>query len=211
MPKDRKKLYKEYIGFFKRTFNLPSEPFKVLCDGNFVYHFVKNKLGSKVEDLEHLISTVLDYKPIKVYVVESSLREVQILGENDTLNLLKTTEKLRVGKDFEQSYNMEPSLAIRKFIGAINRKGYIVATMDEELKEYLRSVPGVPLLFFSRVMIGLEAPSEKSKQYWKNLEETKMKVPKEERKRLREITESMKSEEEKANPKKKQRKRRKKS
>ena len=183
MRHDRRKLYKSYLEFFSRTFKV-IPPYRIICDGTFLHHFVINNLGKDAAELNRLIGTVLDCDRVETFVVDSAIQELEALGERDTLVLAKQLERLRVGKDLGESLKHTPPEAIKKLIGFRNFKKYLVATVDEELAQQLREIPGVPLLFMRRVMIGLEAPSAASKHFWKKLEENKMKVPKQERKRL---------------------------
>jgi U3 small nucleolar RNA-associated protein 23 len=186
MRHERRKEYKNHLKFFARTFNI-RKPYHIICDGNFVHHYVSHNLGSDVQELERLIGTVLDTNEFKLYVVDSAIKELEDLKEEKTLNVLRRIERLRVGKDYKESLKTPPPLAIKKMIGSRNFRRFIVATQDEELRELLREVPGVPLLFFQRVLIGLEAPSRASQDYWSAQEQRKLQVPKEERKRLRKI------------------------
>jgi U3 small nucleolar RNA-associated protein 23 len=188
MRHERRKSYKNHLKFFARTFNI-RQPYQVICDGNFIHHYISHNLGSDIQELERLIGTVLDTNEFKLYVVDSTIKELQELKEEQTLEVAKKIERLRVGKDSKESLRIAPPLAIKKLIGSRNFRHFIVATQDEELRETLRNVPGVPLLFFQRVLIGLEAPSQASQDFWTAQEQRKLLVPKEERKRLRRMEE----------------------
>ena len=48
-------------------------------------------------------------------------------------------------------------------------KKYIVATQDKELRGALRSLPGIPLVYFNNVIMILEPPSYASKDYNKKV------------------------------------------
>lgn len=58
---------------------------------------------------------------------------------------------------------------IRRIISEVegsvsNRRGFLVATQDENLSDELRSIPNIPLLRLSRGVLLLEAPSAASRQ-----------------------------------------------
>ena len=189
MP-DRKKQAKTCLQFHARTFGLSTNPCRVLCDANFVFHFLQSKLGDSRQSLEKQLETVLPN--VSLHCVEASLNETLQLAEQQgerglykTLELLRGMDKLKVGADAVASFKMAPKEAICKLAGSKNnRHGFVVATMDDELKQELRKMPGVPILSFSRVVLVLEPPSEASKQFWRDQEEKKKLVGKEERKRL---------------------------
>lgn len=42
---------------------------------------------------------------------------------------------------------------------------YIVATLDPDLRSALNSLPGIPLLYLNKVIVVMEPPSQKSKEY----------------------------------------------
>ncbi len=200
MP-DRKKQAKTCLQFHARTFNLPLSPCRILCDANFVFHFLQSKLGDSRESLERTLQTLIPNK-VTLHCVEASLNETLALAEEQalenkallfkTLELLRGMDKLTVGGDAVASFRMAPGEAIRKLTGSQNnRHGFVVATMDEELKQSLRQLVGVPILSFSRVVLMLEPPSEASKRFWKEMEEKKKGVGKEERKRLHEESVSL--------------------
>ena len=192
MKHERRKQYRSYLEFFARTFQVRA-PYKILCDGNFIHHFVTHSLGDKVSDLRRLIATVLETEDFTLLVVDSAIKELEELGEEASLRLAKQLERQRVGRDLAESQRFSPPQAITKLVGQRNFKKFMVATLDEDLASTLRNVPGVPLLFMRRVMILLEAPSDASRAFWKKQEDEKLKVPKGERKRIVEMVRAAKS------------------
>jgi len=194
MRHERRKQYRGYLKFFERTFGVRA-PFKVICDGNFLHHFVTHGMGADVKELLRMLATVFETEQIELFVTEAVLRELEDIGAEKTLALAKQLEPLRVGKSLEESRAMDPPLAIKKLVGFINKRRYVVATQDEELRQILRDIPGVPLLFLQRVLVGLEAPSAKSHEFWSKQEQKKLQAGKEERKRLKVLETAAKSEE----------------
>lgn len=53
---------------------------------------------------------------------------------------------------------------------------YVVATQDKSLRLQLAQIPGVPLIYFNKVSLVLEPPSEASKQFNKSAELSKVSV-----------------------------------
>lgn len=183
----RKKQNRKHLDFYRRTFRITGTPYQVLCDANFIHHFLKNKLGADLPDLHRFLAVVLDSQQINMLVCESSLVEIdELFGkESETYVFANKMEKTRCGRTEEESMATPPQVAIRKLVGnGMNRHGYLVATQDDELKEHFRGMPGIPLLFFQRALLLLEAPSSASLRFQAQQEQKKLLVPKEEKKRL---------------------------
>ncbi len=62
---------------------------------------------------------------------------------------------------------------ILKLIGSNNRHKYIVATQDDQLKEKLRRIPGVPIIYANKTSLMLETPSIASQSKWESQEKSK--------------------------------------
>lgn len=182
----RKKQTRKQLDFYARTFRMRA-PYQVLCDANFVHAFLKNKLGSRLEELQGLVSAALDASQVKLLLCESSLGEIEELfgKESELYVLARGMETIRCGRDEQESNGIPPQVAMRKLVGnGLNRRGYLVATQDDELKEHFRTVPGVPLLYIQRQLLLMDAPSESSVRFEATQAQNKLKVPKSERKRL---------------------------
>ncbi|KAH9258946.1 hypothetical protein BASA81_002566 [Batrachochytrium salamandrivorans] len=59
MSASNKPTTRKQLDFYARTFRIRA-PYQVLCDANFVHAFLKNKLGTRLEELHGLVSTALD-------------------------------------------------------------------------------------------------------------------------------------------------------
>ena len=83
-------------------------------------------------------------------------------------------KRLRVGGGGSCNDSLTPAESILKLIGQHNRHKYVVATQDAELQAKLRKIPGVPIVFFARAMLIMEAPSDASNVFYKSRESKKL-------------------------------------
>ena len=173
MKYKRRKSYRAHLAFFAREFDI-RPPYRVLCDGNFLDVAVKRlKLGA--EDIARLVATVVEDE-VELVTTDAVVRE---LGEvegvaPETKALVEMLRLQRVGATAEESRAETPASAIRKLVSRRNKNRFIVATQDEDLKEELRTMPGVPIMTLQRVTVVLEEPSQASVEDWKAGERKKL-------------------------------------
>lgn len=207
MRHKRAKKYHNIISFYERAFDF-KPPFRVLCDGNFIHYAATRLKLRTLADLARLVGTIFhggEDRHIAVVspgkpqtqrvVLETTdavvreLREVSTshggnVATEETMNLALSLKRQRVGATSRESESYAPDESIRKLVGKENRHRYLVATQDEELRDALRLVPGVPLLFFQRVLIVLEDPSQATLDYEAARNRKKMELSKLERRNL---------------------------
>ena len=73
----------------------------------------------------------------------------------------------------QENQKLGSAEGILKLIGSRNRHKYIVATQDEQLKEKLRRIPGVPIIYANKTSLMLETPSSASQLKWEKQEKSK--------------------------------------
>ena len=132
-----------------------------------------------------MLNTVLE-APFTLATTHSVVREISSLNlDAATRTLVKQMQVLRAGQSDEESSDMDPRMAIEKLVGSNNRHKFLVATQDDDLKNALNQIPGVPILSFQQVVLVLEEPSHSTMSQWSNLERHKVEPGKLERKRIR--------------------------
>jgi len=150
MGRKKNKLVKKAVNFYKYVFKF-DPPFNVILDGNFIAVAKKKKL-----DIKEIIQKILDEK---VYLVITSciVNEIREF-ENKMPGLLDLIMNYKI----EECNHKEttPETCIKRMIGHKNKKKYFVATQDIMLKNQLRRIIAVPLLFFDQNMLLIEKPSK---------------------------------------------------
>lgn len=104
-------------------------------------------------------------------VTECTLQDLKAKGPDFTsaFILAKKFETCRCKhKEPISSYE-----CIRSLIGEDNPKHYCVATQNPKLKDRMRKIPGVPILYVKQNTLGLEPMTTKSKQVMNQHEQQK--------------------------------------
>ena len=122
-------------------------PYHVLLDTNFINKSIQNKL--------EILPAMMDclYARCTVYVTECVLGELEKLGPAYRLALKMARNPL-----FERLPCMHKgTYADDCIINRINQHPcYIVATNDRDLKQRVRKVPGIPILYVARRRYAIE-------------------------------------------------------
>ncbi len=167
----------------------------MLVDGTFLHAC----LSMGISAIYERVSSVLQGGRVQMLAPPGVVEELEALGENfvqalryaksDKCRIMKTqrqTKKKTKRKVSEKSNaaeeeqviggglaNLSPLDAILELVGDTNEQGYVVATQDERLRRQLGVTPGCPLLYQSRAVIVMEAPSNASKAAFERHEREK--------------------------------------
>lgn len=158
-------------------------------DGNFVFQACKYKL-----EIKDRLSRLLQDCEVRLYIQKSSLDEMKAVGPKAKDSYDFATKMCSVVDDSNISGEV-PSSKLVNMLGVIacnfllakfifhaclenlfheNMKNttaskkkmrYMVATQDKDLRSQLNSIPGVPLIYFNKVSLVLEPPSDTSKSF----------------------------------------------
>ena len=142
MGRRKDKWTKKTVNFFRYIFKF-SPPFKIIIDGNFIAISLQKKINMKTS----LIIPSCIFKEIQ-------LIEEKIPGILSIINQYKIEEC--------KHNQMDPISCIRNYIGKKNYDKYFVATQDDFLRNQLRKIPGVPLIFFGQNMLLIDKLSPAS-------------------------------------------------
>ncbi|KAK7335869.1 hypothetical protein VNO80_27973 [Phaseolus coccineus] len=153
------------------------KPFKILCDGTFVYHLLVNKITPADTALGNILSA-----DVKLYTTSCILAELKRLGRSHT-ETLEAARKLIVAR-CEHDRCVTAVDCIKEVVGENNSEHFFVASQDTELRKELQEVPGVPLIYGLRNALFLESPSAFQRQYVKTSEEERSHVTEKEYKIL---------------------------
>ncbi|XP_059475437.1 rRNA-processing protein FCF1 homolog [Neocloeon triangulifer] len=116
-------------------------PYHIIVDTNFVNFSIKNKLD--------VIQSMMDclYAKCIPYVTDCVIAELEKLGQKFriALSILKDPRFERMACTHKGTY-ADDCIVQR----VMQHKCYIVATCDKDLKNRIRKIPGVPIMYISQ-------------------------------------------------------------
>ncbi|KAI8139319.1 Fcf1-domain-containing protein [Fennellomyces sp. T-0311] len=150
-----KRLLHEYtLGFGFRT------PYQILVDADFCKEAAKQKIDVNVE----FQKTFQD--PTLHFITECSVQELRRNGGG-------SFEAQQIAKQFERRrcpHTHAPigsAECVLQVVGPTNEHNYCVASQNESLREKLREIPGIPLVYVKAHMVIMEMMPKKTKQLLK--------------------------------------------
>ena len=152
MGRRKNKWFKKTVNFYRFIFKFET-PFKIIIDGNFIAISLKKKFNMK-----DLLSKTLD-ESVHLIIPSCIFKELQSLESKiPGITSLITNYKIEECPNSQ----LNPIECIKTYIGNKNKQKYFVATQDPFLRNQLRKIPGVPLLFFDQNMILIDKISKAS-------------------------------------------------
>lgn len=149
---------------FSRAFSF-RPPYQFILDSDFLDTSLKQKLPFR-----ETIPIVLG-GAVRMYTTACVVNELKVSKSEATFN----ARRLEVRR-CNHSCPISGGDCIKEIIGNDNVHHYGVCAQDPDLRECLRSVPGVPLVFINRGILLLEDPSQATLKHAEELERRKRKV-----------------------------------
>ncbi|KAI4331974.1 hypothetical protein L6164_016918 [Bauhinia variegata] len=166
MKVTKQKRHRRIVRFYTACFGF-HQPFKVLCDGTFVYHLLENRIIPADKALADILSAT-----VKLYTTRCVLAELKRLGKSYS-EALDAAHNLIIAR-CEHEKCKSADTCIMEVIGRNNSEHFFVASQDTDLRKKLQEVPGVPLICGLRNALFLEPPSASQRQHVKTSEEARM-------------------------------------
>ncbi|KAL5722839.1 hypothetical protein ACHQM5_006310 [Ranunculus cassubicifolius] len=160
------KRHRRIVRFFTTCYGF-REPYKVLCDGNFIHHLLTNNMPSA----DRALSDSLRGRT-KPFTTRCVLGELKSLGASFNGTLEAASSLIIARCDHEK--RISAAQCIQEVIGEENSEHFFVATQDTDLRETLEQVPGVPVLYGLRNALFLDPPSESQRQHAVDMEEKRL-------------------------------------
>ncbi|KAG9289184.1 hypothetical protein G9A89_022493 [Geosiphon pyriformis] len=172
MRQKRAKQYKRLMGLYNVSFGF-REPYQILLDGDFFYTALQYKIN-----LETQLSKVMQGATKQMYTT-CSYTELCQNGDKEAhaAQIIQQFEK-RTCSHWKSPVSSEDCL--QSIIGTHNEHRYCVATQNRRLREKLRHIPGLPLLYINRTVLIIEPPSNSTLEKAKQIEFEKTLPPSEE-------------------------------
>ncbi|KAL2529937.1 PIN domain-like family protein [Forsythia ovata] len=177
MKVKKQKRHRRAVRFFTACFGF-REPFKVLCDGTFVYHLLANRITPADTALANTLGAT-----VKIFTTRCVLAELQSLGESYSESFNAACNLITARCDHDKRRSVVA--CITEVIGENNSEHFFVATQDAELRKKMQEIPGVPVIYALRNSLFLERPSGLQHQFAKAAEEERSHMTKLEYKMLK--------------------------
>ncbi|KAK3131005.1 hypothetical protein QOZ80_6BG0500830 [Eleusine coracana subsp. coracana] len=174
----KKSRHRKAVKFYATCFGF-REPYKVLIDGTFVHHLLTQRLLPADEALRDLLSAS---RTPALYTSKCILAELRRLGKShadafDAASLLATTK-------CEHEKVVSAVNCVLSLVGDKNPEHFFVATQDAELREKLREIPGVPVIYGLKNSLFIEQPSVQQRKFAQLDEEKRLNMDISEYKKL---------------------------
>ncbi|KAI9476517.1 MAG: Fcf1-domain-containing protein [Benjaminiella poitrasii] len=155
-----KKIVQAYsIGFGFRS------PYQIILDGEFCKVALDKKIYLK-DALPELM-----FAPTRLIVTECILNELKSKGHDHTSAYI-LAKKFETRKCPHKDQPVSSYQCIRDLVGTDNKNHLLIATQHPKLKDRLRKIPGVPIVYVNvkHQRLGIEPMTDRSKQVMKQHE-----------------------------------------
>lgn len=155
----RLKTFKKALFFYQKSFGF-HEPYLVLIENSFLDAALSQRLN-----IYEAIQKILNGASFRLMSTECLRHHMKCDDKNDCLNRFVVSKKYETIK----LCNHNPAIEVNDCILSIVAKAkdnirFMVASNSDSLKEELRKIPGIPIIFNHRGQVFLEAPSKLSCQ-----------------------------------------------
>lgn len=157
MRQKRAKAYRKQMAYYKYNFKF-REPYQVLVDDELVLESSRIKLNLSAA-LERTIQA-----PVKPMITQCCMEALYRSKNEDAITLAKRFERRRCGhrdptqedKGVKKPHDCLWDVVV---VDGQNKHRYVVATQKDKLRQRLRRVPAVPLLYVNRSVMIMEPMS----------------------------------------------------
>jgi len=153
------------MGVYQHSFGF-REPYQIIVDGNFI----KVAQNSRLDYKSMLQETVVG--KTRIMTTNCVINELRTLGE-DFMGAALAAKRLEKRRCTHGGNPVNAADCIKEIIGDTNQFNYCVATQDLSLRDYLRRIPGIPLIYINRSVMILEPPSPATTNKVKEIEYNK--------------------------------------
>ncbi|KAL6279434.1 hypothetical protein ACE6H2_016315 [Prunus campanulata] len=166
----KQRRHRKIVRFYTACYGL-RQPYKVLCDVNFVHHLVVNRITPADKALSNILGA-----PVMLFTTKCAISE---LKKQDLRHVPSHSQALEAAESLISARcNHERAMSaddcIMDIIGQNNPEHFFVATQHADLREKILKIPGVPAIYALRTALFLEAPSAAQRQFVKTSEEQRL-------------------------------------
>ncbi|OWB75173.1 hypothetical protein B5S31_g5035 [[Candida] boidinii] len=167
MKQKRAKSYRKQVHILKQIFKF-KEPIQILVDSDIILESDKLKFDI-IKGFERTLQC-----PIKLLISQCCITHLYNSKNQDVINYSKEFfEKRRCNhKELKNSDDCIKDITI---INKENKHRYLVATQNLKLRQYLRSFPGLPLIYMNKSVMIMEPLTNSSLKIIDLIERNKLK------------------------------------
>ncbi|WVZ95166.1 hypothetical protein U9M48_040964 [Paspalum notatum var. saurae] len=170
--------HRKAVKFYATCFGF-REPYKVLVDGTFVHHLLTHRLLPADDALRGLLSAS---RTPALFTSKCVLAELRRLGKTHAESF-DAAQMLNVTK-CEHDKVVSAVNCFISLIGDKNPEHFFIATQDADLREKLREIPGVPVIYGLKNSLFIEQPSVQQRKFAQLDEEKRLNMDVSEYKKL---------------------------
>ncbi|XP_050584713.1 rRNA-processing protein UTP23 homolog [Bombus affinis] len=164
MKTNRQKKARKNLSFFINNFKFRS-PFQVLIDGTFALAALENKFNIQ-DQLSKYFQSEVKLLTTPCIILETEKLSSFSKAVNGAMQIVK---QYPIHKCGHEKHSISGTKCLLSMVGKNNSFRYIIATQDRELQDYLRKIPGVPIMYLHGKAPTLETPSQASREYAENI------------------------------------------
>ncbi|ORY09447.1 Fcf1-domain-containing protein [Clohesyomyces aquaticus] len=170
MKLKRGKAYRKLMNQYQVTFNF-REPYQVLVDSQFVQDAARFKM-----DMVHLLKRTVQGE-IKPMITQCDMRHLYNAEDKDEQLILqaKTYERRRCNHH-ELGEPLSSLECLSAVVGNTNKNRYVIASQDPKVREHMRTIPGVPLVYINKSVMIMEPMAASTHQHRDRDERAKFKA-----------------------------------
>ncbi|CAB4279048.1 unnamed protein product [Prunus armeniaca] len=166
----KQRRHRKIVRFYTACYGL-RQPYKVLCDVNFVHHLVVNRITPADKALSNILGAPVMLFTTKCAISELKKQDLRHVPSHS--QALEAAESLITARcDHERAMSADD--CIMDIIGQNNPEHFFVATQHADLREKILKIPGVPAIYALRTALFLESPSAAQRQFVKTSEEQRL-------------------------------------
>lgn len=165
MRQKRAKSYKKQMNIYVHAFKF-REPFQVIVDDEMILMAEKASFNL-VKGLKRTIQG-----EIKPMITQCCMQALYKTKDQNAIDIAKLFERRRC--NHPPTDPLTPMECIKSIILPKNQFKYILATQYIELRNQLRSVPGIPLVFLKNSVMIMDSVSNVTLRYANKIEEAKL-------------------------------------
>lgn len=153
----RARKVRKYLRYYRSAHGF-REPYKVICDGNFIAACEKLNLGDAKDVVAKYLGS--NAKDVKVFTTRCVQEELRNMGP-EYKGASMQTKKLHLVGGGPAPGEATAVASIVDACGAKNEERFVVCTQDDTLKEKLRECAGaVPIVFAHTSGLQMEPPPD---------------------------------------------------
>ncbi|CAI5755583.1 unnamed protein product [Candida verbasci] len=166
MRQKRAKAYKKQMNVYLYTFKF-REPFQTIIDDEIIL-----TCESASYDILKGLQRTIQSQEMKPMITQCCIESLYKTKNQKAIDIAKTFERRKCN----HREPVPPIECLKSIIdiNGENKHRYIVASQDLKLRQMMRKIPGVPLIYMNRSVMVMEPLSDASSEFTEKVEKDKL-------------------------------------